>query len=101
MDLWDLDDVELQGPASIEFAADRSGAFRFIAVEGWMDCRHGIVEGRPHVDFSWEGIDEGDQVSGRGWATLELDETLRGHLYFHLSEDSGFRAIRATTGEPL
>jgi hypothetical protein len=98
MDLWDLDDIDLEGPASIELGADRTGRFHFIAVEGWMDCRRQIVEGRPLVDFTWEGHDEGDQVNGRGWATLEPDGTLRGHLYFHLGDDSGFRADRASGG---
>jgi hypothetical protein len=98
VDLWDLSDIDLDGPASIEFGADQSGEFHFIAVQGWMDCRYEIVEGRPRVDFTWEGLDEGHQVNGRGWATLEPDGTLRGHLYFHLGDDSGFRAIRVTGG---
>ena len=95
IDLWDLKDVELLGPAFIEFTTDRRGRFRFVAVEGWTDCRHQVVEGRPHVDFTWEGFDEGDQVSGRGWARLEPDGSLRGHLYFHRGDDSAFRAVRA------
>jgi hypothetical protein len=39
-----------------------------------------------------EGADEGDQVSGRGWAALVDDETIEGHLFFHLGDDSTFRA---------
>jgi hypothetical protein len=39
-----------------------------------------------------EGNDEGDQVSGRGWATLADDGTLEGHLFIHQGDDSGFRA---------
>jgi len=31
---------------------------------------------------------------GRGWAVLADDGSLRGHLYFHLGDDSGFRAVR-------
>jgi hypothetical protein len=44
------------------------------------------------VEFTWEGVDEGDQVSGRGWAALVNDETIEGHLFFHLGDDSTFRA---------
>lgn len=36
MDLWDLEAIDLQEPAFIEFRTDRTGQFRFIAVEGWM-----------------------------------------------------------------
>jgi len=95
MDLWDLEAVDLVGPGFIEIRKDGTGQFGFIAVEGWMDCRDGSRDGRPSVEFTWAGWDEGDQVSGRGWAALEEDGALRGHLYFHLGDDSGFRAVRA------
>lgn len=49
-------------------------------------------DGQQWVEFSWEGNDEGDQVSGRGWAQLADDGTLDGHLYFHLGDDSSFHA---------
>jgi hypothetical protein len=45
-------------------------------------------------EFSWQGSDEGDEVSGRGWAALDADGTLGGHVYFHLGDDSAFRAER-------
>jgi len=72
MDLWDAEAIDLLGPGYIQFGADRTGRFRFIAVEGWMDCHSGQRDGRPCVDGS-----------------------LRGHLYFHLGDDSGFRAVSA------
>jgi hypothetical protein len=37
------------------FGADRSGQFRFIAVQGWMDCRPGQRDGRPGVEFTKTG----------------------------------------------
>ena len=90
MDLWDLEDIDL-----IEFGQDRTGHFGFIAVQGFMDWRPGPSRERPRVDFTWEGDDEGDRASGRGWAVLERDGSLRGHIYFHLGDDSAFRAVRA------
>jgi len=95
MELWELDAIELMGPAFIEFGKDGDGRFRFIAVEGQMDCHHGSRDGRPSTEFTWEGWDDGDQVSGRGWAVQEEDGSLRGHIFFHLGDDSGFRAVRA------
>jgi hypothetical protein len=95
MDLWDAEAIDLLGPGFIKFGGDRSGRFRFIAVEGWMDCHGGQRDGRPCVEFTWEGSDECDPASGRGWAALEEDGSLRGHIYFHLGDDSGFRAVRA------
>lgn len=95
MELWDADAVDLVGPAFIEFGGDLSGRFRFIVVDGWMDCRVVERSGCPGVEFSWEGSDEGDEASGRGWAVVADDGTLEGRIFFHLGDDSGFRAMRA------
>lgn len=95
MELWDQEAINLVGPAFFEFGSGDAGRFRFIAVEGWMDCDHGQREGYPHVEFTWEGSDEDDQVHGRGWATVGADGSLTGRIYFHLGDDSGFRAVRA------
>jgi hypothetical protein len=96
MELWDQDAVDLVAPGFIEFQPDATGSFGFIAVQGGMDWREAPREGRPGAEFSWEGFDEGDPASGRGWATLEPDGGLHGHLYFHLGDHSGFHATRVT-----
>jgi hypothetical protein len=93
MDLWDQEAIELGGPAFIEFGKGQGGRFRFIAVNGLMDCRHGQRNGRPYVDFTWDGNDECDPATGRGWARLGKDGSLCGHIYFYDGDDSGFKAI--------
>jgi hypothetical protein len=94
MDVWDRDALDLVAPAFIEFRADQIGNFGFIAVEGWMDRREVTIDDRPGLEFSWEGNDEGDQTSGRGWAAIRADGSLDGHIYFHMGDDSAFRADR-------
>lgn len=94
MDLWDTDAIDLVGPGFIELEEDGTGQFGFIAVRGWMDWRAEERDGRNRVEFSWQGDDEGDQVSGRGWAEQADDGTLDGHLFFHLGDDSAFHAVR-------
>jgi hypothetical protein len=47
MDLWDAEAIDLLGPGYIQFGADRTGRFRFIAVEAWMDCHSGQRDGSP------------------------------------------------------
>jgi hypothetical protein len=93
MDLWDRESLDLVAPAFIEFSTAHGGSLGFIVVTGWIDWRASEAE-HFDVEFTWDGDDEGDHVSGRGWATLGDDEVLRGHLYFHLGDDSAFRAER-------
>ncbi|HEY3941434.1 MAG TPA: hypothetical protein VGL60_03025 [Acidimicrobiales bacterium] len=97
MDLWAHEDVDLVAPGFIEFEPDRMGSLGFIAVQGRIAWRDAPRDGRPGGEFSWEGFDEGDHTTGWGWVAVEDDGTLRGHLFFHLGDDSGFRAER--TGE--
>ncbi len=89
MDLWDREFIDLLGPAFVQFGIDRTGRFRFIAVEGWMDSRHAQRDGRACVEFTWDGQDESDLASGRGWAAIAEGGSLRGHIYLQLGDDSG------------
>lgn len=94
MELWAPEDVDLVGAAFVELGKDGMGRFAFIAVEGWMDCRDACRNGRPGVEFSWDGSDDSDPAGGRGWAVLEQDGSLSGRIYFHLGDDSSFCAVR-------
>ena len=92
MEMWDQAAIDLVGPAFIELRDDDQGSFRFIAVEGWLDVRDVERHGRSGVEFSWEGNDEMDPASGRGWAALAADGSLEGRIFFHMGDDSSFRA---------
>jgi len=99
MSAWDRDAIDLVEPGFIEFAGDGTGQFGFIAVRGWLDCRPVERDGRVGVEFSWDGVDEGDHVSGRGRASVVDGGTIEGHLFFHLGDDSSFRAKPFTAGD--
>lgn len=92
MELWMQEDVDLVEPGFIELDKDHTGSLGFIAVEAGVDWRGATRDGRPGLEFSWEGHDDGSPASGRGWAVREDDGSLRGRIYFHLGDDSGFRA---------
>jgi len=51
---------------------------------------------KPRLFRSWTraGSATHDHVSGRGLAQVDGDGSLRGHIYFHLGDHSGFRAVR-------
>jgi len=97
MELWDQEDIDMMAPGYFRFDADCMGEFGFIAVQGGLDCRYETRDGKTAVEFSWEGTDEMDQRSGRGWAVLD-GERLSGRLFFHMGDDSGFTAERQTKG---
>src|SRR6266404_1911351 len=88
MDQWDLDYVDEEEPGHITFEKRGSGGFHFGRVDGSLDWRYDATIDR--VDFTFEGSDEGDQVSGRGWARVEAKQ-LVGQIIFHLGDQSGFK----------
>ena len=92
MDEWNEEYVDLVETAHITIDKRGQGEFLFGAVMGWLDCRFTERDGLPFVEFSWEGLSEGDSVGGRGWASLQSDGNLEGHLFIHLSDDSAFVA---------
>jgi hypothetical protein len=92
MELWDRDAIDPLGPAFLEFRANQQGEFRFVAVHGFMDVRYASEDGLHRADFSWEGEDEMDPASGRGWAIERADGSLTGRIFLHMGEDSEFLA---------
>ena len=93
MDQWDVDYLELDGRPFIRIGLRGSGNLHFGAVDGVMDHRLGERDGQPLIEFSREGADEEDPVSGRGWATVDGDR-LTGRIFFYQGEESGFVATR-------
>jgi hypothetical protein len=94
MSNWDEDYINEEIRAFIEFEPGQRGDFQFGYVRGGIDYRDVLRDGRPAVEFSWEGNDEMDPASGRGWAILEGD-VLNGMIFFHQGDESEFVAERA------
>ncbi|HEV2394760.1 MAG TPA: hypothetical protein VG146_20605 [Verrucomicrobiae bacterium] len=92
MEQWEQEFVDLVAPGHITFASGGRGQFSFGAVEANLDWRQDPSGKR--VSFSFEGFDEGDEVSGRGWAEPEGGR-LTGRIVFHLGDESGFVAQRS------
>ena len=93
MEVWDKDFIDLVVPGHFSFHTNGRGKFQFGAVEGYIDYRIESWGDMERLEFSWEGTDEMDPVSGRGWAVIKGDE-LHGRLYFHLGDESGFVCTR-------
>ena len=83
--------IDLVVPGYITFREDHLGEFQFGAVHGDLDYRLAPYQETERLEFSWEGENEMDQVSGRGWAIIE-DGQLQGRLYLHEGDASGVTA---------
>ena len=93
MEMWDQDFIDAEVPGYIQFSDHGTGDFQFGYVHGFMDCRFSMKNGKDFVEFSWEGNDEMDPASGRGFATID-GRVLNGHLFFHQGDNSEFKAIQ-------
>jgi len=91
MDQWDQDFVDLEVSGHVTIRKDGTGGFQFGAVQGEIDCRIDDSGGSHLLAFTWDGSDECDPASGRGWVKVDGKQMV-GHLFFHLGDDSGFTA---------
>jgi len=98
METWDADYINLVGPGHIRIDRDGRGSMQFGAVEAGLDCRVEGIESTQRLEFTFQGFDEGDPVSGRGWATVSGPE-MTGRICFHRGEESGFTAAKDRQGK--
>lgn len=89
---WDQDYVDMDVTGHFAFGPGGSGSFRFGMVQGQMDCKPDRRQS-PRIEFTWNGLDEGDELTGRGYAEI-VDGELRGRIYVHLGDESAFRAVK-------
>ena len=93
MAMWGQDFVDAEVEGYFEFGPNGLGSFQFGYVSGEIDYRDGTREGKPSVEWSWDGNDEMDPAQGRGWAVVKGDE-LHGMIFFHGGDDSEFVATK-------
>ena len=99
MEVWSQEHVETLGPAYVRLDRDGAGEMTFLCVEAWLDCQLTQRDGRPAVEFSWEGSDDGDHRCGRGWLRLgDTDDAIVGRFFFHQGDNSAFTAERVAAG---
>lgn len=88
MEEWDADYIDMDEPGHFSIVGDE-GSFVFGMVRGEIDAR--VFAGGRKMEFSWEGICEGDHMSGRGWLELRGPGVAEGRLFIHHGEESGFQ----------
>jgi hypothetical protein len=93
MEMWSQDVVDAEVEGYFEFRSDGFGSFQFAYVSGDIDYRDSTREGKPSIEWSWDGNDEMDPASGRGWAAIDGDE-IHGLIAIRRGDESKFVAKR-------
>ena len=93
MEQWDQDHVDMDSPGHITFKKGGTGQLHFGCVEAELDWRFEADTGR--IEFTFAGFDEGDEVTGRGWAKRQ-GARLTGRIIFHQGDESGFAAVKGS-----
>jgi hypothetical protein len=92
MQTWAPEAFNVEVQAFIEFGPNGKDRFQFCLVQGFMDYCVGEKNGKPSVEWSWDGSDEMDHACGRGWAVLDEDGKLSGKIFIHDGDSSTFIA---------
>ena len=89
MDEWDEEFFNMDG---IQIDAEGGGRFEFGAVQSELDGKAVKVGRVERFEFSFQGFDEAEQVSGCGWITLKEDDIIEGEIRFFQGDNLGFVA---------
>jgi hypothetical protein len=98
MEAWDADYINAAGRGHLRIDQDGCGFMQFGALEAALDCRTEDIGSNQRLEFTFQGVDEGNPVSGRGWCTVSGSE-MTGRIYFHWGEASGFAAVKDQRSE--
>jgi len=98
MDCWDTDYVNLLVPGYVSIDREGHGFMQFGAVEADLDCRIEDFGIQQRLEFTLQGFDEGDPISGRGWITVSGFE-MTGGIFIHEGNESGFKATKTSSAE--
>lgn len=88
---WDEDYFNMEVQAYISINQNGEGEFQFGLVSGNIDGKFN----KKRLNFSFDAVDEMDEVNGRGWLDLVDENTITGEFNFHQGDDSTFTAKRA------
>jgi len=93
VDVWDQDFIDLVQPGEFLIERDGLGSFCYGAVEAEIDWREEGEGEAMKMAFSFDGFDEGDPISGQGWARVR-GRQVEGEFAFSDGDTYPFRAKR-------
>jgi len=80
--------------ARLTIRPDGLGTLAFYSVQAKLDCRMDEVGVAEHLAYKLRGTDEGNEVSGRGWAVAITKNRMEGEFLLHSGDRSTFQARR-------
>ena len=86
-DAWDFE-LDLEEPAHFTLDASRKGSMAFFVLGATVDAR----EVEDHLELTWEGTWELDNMSRRGQARLTAEGDLAIHLWIRWGDEMDLRA---------
>jgi hypothetical protein len=89
---WDRASVDLVEPGYITFATLDAGEMAFGVVTASLSCA--FDKAKTDVSFEFSGSDEGEEISGEGWAELTESDTIHGEIAFDNGDETEFEARR-------
>ena len=95
MEMWDERAFNCYQQAYVTIKQNGMGEFAFCVVEAYMNGEIVNDGGEKRWKFTFEGNDEYDPVSGKGWIKLKNANTIKGKIKFHNGDSSKFWAERA------
>ena len=94
MEMWDADYFNMEVQAYLRIGANGIGSFQFGLVSGGLDGEVVKLGKTERFEFTWEGQDEMDPVTGSGWLKMSTPNRVEGRLKIHLEDGSTFIAVR-------
>ncbi|HII17394.1 TPA: hypothetical protein HA361_05770 [Candidatus Woesearchaeota archaeon] len=90
MSEWDSEYCNMEVQAYILIQRNGHGEFQFGSVTGdmWGEFKRSAKECT--FDFTFEGSDEGDDISGDGWMKATDKKNAEGEIRFHGGDKSRF-----------
>ena len=95
METWDEDYFNMEVQAFIRIEPGGLGEFQFGLVSGQIDGEVIKDTAGERFEFTWDGYDELDPMSGGGWFRLKGANKIEGRIKIHLGDSSDFMAERA------
>lgn len=94
MGSWDEEYFDAESPAYVKIEKTLKGDFHFGYVQGDMDSKIVNREDGQYLDFTFEGNNECDAVSGSGWIKLKENNHAEAEIKFHLGDESTIKLKR-------